>query len=139
MLDRSSDQLPGVTGADLQAVDARHREGHAGHAFQDLFEVKPTASISGMRRQIQWQSAECRHRIDYEPATEASHHRTDRCDVVHDAAAGLAVNEADMADVGIRGQRGGDSVGISGRDFRYRGSGTGTRPASCANRVMRSA
>jgi hypothetical protein len=38
---------------------------------------------------------------------------------VHDPAAGLAVDQTDMADVGVRGQRRGDGVGVGGRIVRH--------------------
>ena len=91
-------------------------ECHAWHAFEAFVGGEHHRIDLRLGRQIERQRAKCRHRIDDEPAAKASHHGADRRDVVHDAAAGLAVDQPDMADIGIRRQCGGDRGGFGGCD-----------------------
>ncbi len=91
-----------------------------GTPSRHLLEVKTAASISGCadRSSGSAPNADTASTIIRRPSR--AHHGADRRHVVDDAAAGLAVDHADMADRRVGLQRGGDRVGIGRRGRRHR-------------------
>ena len=104
-----------------------------------LLEVNITASTIGSACDVDGQGAEGGDRIDQHAPPERAGGLGERRHVMHDAGAGLAVDQAEMRDGGIGGER--RAASRPGRIRRSPGtaSATGSRPASRASRVMRSA
>ncbi len=115
----------GVAGGGGDAVDAYHREGHAGHAFQALVGGEHHGVDFRLRRDVQRQRAECRDGIDQQAAPGPAHHRAHAGEVVHHAAAGFGIHQADMADVRIARQGRGQQRGVDrfGRGDRQQHGG----------------
>ena len=117
---RSNDQLPAWPAHSASRSMRATAKARPGRASKHLLEVNTIASTSGCAAISNGSAPKAGDPVDDHPPPRRPHRGADGGHVVDHAAAGLAVDHADMADGGIGGQRRGNRLRRGGRGLRDR-------------------
>ena len=99
---------PRLPGPCLDAINPRHRKANARHAFQAFAGSEHQRIAFGVLGHIEGQSAKGGNRIHDHAPPGVAHRAPNTRRIIHNAAAGFAIDEGHMADRGISRQHRGD-------------------------------
>ena len=92
----------------LDAINPRHRKANARHAFQAFARSEHQRIAFGVLGQVERQRTKARNRIHDHAPPGIPHRAANTRRIIHNAAAGFAVDKGHMADRGVSGEDRGD-------------------------------